>query len=135
MAYNNTLWKIRIASLLYFLLLVIYIIMDTNKTDFINWPFISIAFMLVVQMIFNFKIGDQITGGIFAIISSYMMLAVTSDLIDHFNGSKPVSTFWSYFGFGYGIFGLALICSILLIYAHNARMKNERSLQLLAIRK
>lgn len=135
MAYTNTLWKMRMASLLYFVLLVTYIIIDTNNGDQINWPFMIIGFLLIIQLIINFRIGDVLAGGIFAVISCYMMMAVTSDLIDHFNGSKPVSTFWSYFGFGYGIFGTAFVSSILLLYSDSARKRNERTLMILANRK
>jgi hypothetical protein len=107
-----------------FLLLVCMAwIIDTGFPEFINWPIIIIGSLLLVQMIFRIPGADLVLGILLTMLSFYMLLAVTSDLIDHFNGTKPVSTFGYYFGFGYGIFGVSFAMAVTILYVYYARRR------------
>jgi hypothetical protein len=107
----------------YFLLLCAFWLFDNGFPGFINWPVLIVALLILLQMLFRIRKADLVLGLILAILSSYMLLAVTSDLADHLNGTKPVSSFWGYFGFGFGVFGTAWAAAGGIIYVYYARRR------------
>ena len=119
----KTLHIIRSISYLYFLGIVAFWLTDSFSAGHMNWPIIIIGSLLLLQLIFRIPTADLMLGIIMGLLSFYMVLAVTSDLIDHFNGSKPVKTVAVYFGFGYGIFGSALVAAIALLYVYEKKKK------------
>lgn len=115
---------IRTICFLYFIALTGFWIADSAGAGFINWPVITIAAVLLLQMIFRIKFVDLVLSILLTILSFYMLMAVTSDLVDHFNGTKPVvKTFAMYFGFGYGLFGTALVAALTIMYLYYYRRR------------
>ena len=115
---------IRTICFVYFLALTGFWILDSWSVRFVNWPVITIAAVLLLQLIFRIRVVDLVLSIILTILSFYMLMAVTSDLMDHFNGTKPVvETFAMYFGFGYGLFGMALIAALTIMYLYYYRRR------------
>jgi len=112
---------IRVICYLYFLVPCIIWIVDNYSVGYINWPIIILTALVVLQIIFRVNKVDLVLGILLSILSFYMVLAVTSDLVDHFNGTKrfnDMANFRRYFAFGYGIFGTAFLSALTILYTY-----------------
>lgn len=117
---------------LYYFMYVVLALADNNFGPVGYAITIALGALFVAQFISKGNKVDIAVGILFTMISFYLILAVTSDLIDYYNGSKPVRNFAEYFGFGYGIFGSATAASLIVIYCYYARrrsLENRKALQ------
>ncbi len=114
---------IRKVCYLYYFVYVIFALADNNFGPVGYTITIALGLIFIMQLISRGNKADLGIGVLFTMISFYLMLAVTSDLADYYNGSKPVKNFAEYFGFGYGIFGSATAASLIIIYCYYARRR------------
>ena len=119
-------------SYAYLILICLYWLIDNGFPEHINWPILITGILLLMQIFIKVPLVDGVLGFILGLLSIYMVIAVTGDLIKHLNGTRIVPTFGIYFGYGYSVFTLTMLCAITIIYAHIAKQKileNNRKLQ------
>ena len=118
----------RIAAFVYILAVLGFWLFDSG--GYINWPVLTITAAVLVQMLWINRLADILIGCLLIMLSAYMLLAVTSDLRRHYSGEAQVRNPAEYFGFGYGIFTLSLIASIIITFLpiYKERLKSKRDI-------
>jgi hypothetical protein len=108
---------LRTLSYCYILAIAAFWIWDSYAAGYLNWFIISIAAVIIGVALFQKRMLDIFFGIALFLLNNYMLLAVTSDLVHHLDRTKHVSRPWTYFGFGYGMFGLAAVAALLIVFA------------------
>lgn len=106
---------LRTICFVYLLMLLASWLIDSFSAGYTNWPIIVITAIAIFIWWWRNVIADIIAGWILTMLSGYMLLAVSSDFIKHMTGERRVGHPGQYFGFGYGLFGLAFIAAIAVI--------------------
>lgn len=126
MTSNLKLSRLDISRAISYLYLLAVCIMWTEGLVFgTYWPVLIIIGLLLIQLIIRLPLADGIIGSILSLIALYMFLALSSDLADHFNGTKPVGTFGTYFLVGYSIILLTFTSATTLLYAAVKTVKRD----------
>jgi hypothetical protein len=100
---------------------VSFTILNGRQPHWVDYTFLIIS---AVPLLLRKKYAWIIVGYIMAVTWGYLILAVTSDLIDFLNGSKPLKHPWKNFGVGYSLTVISFLMGVGMIIA-GKRLRNR----------
>lgn len=118
---KRLLYAVRIIIYLYIIAVATFWFYDNYAgSGHINPYMLAIIAACIVTYFININIIDSILSVVLLLLSTYMLLAITSDLVDYIDGApykKPIA----YFGVGYVMFGFAWLFSFTLLIICNIK--------------